>query len=135
MYTIYLSFLFIYKCSSQPTFTISSVCGSQLHVPHHQLHQQHHLQQHHTHHPPFAGSSSSTARGGSSAAIAINGGGGGMGGKGLCSWPARNSPVFAPLNAIMERCNDLLDLVQTVHDFRSVKDYRVYMLVKLKCKI
>ena len=36
----------------------------------------------------------------------------------LCPWPPRNSPVFAPLNAIMERCNDLLDLVQTVHDFR-----------------
>ena len=52
--------------------------------------------------------------------MTINGGGGGGGGMGLCSWPARNSPVFAPLNAIMERCNDLLDLVQTVHDFRSV---------------
>ena len=31
--------------------------------------------------------------------------------------------MFAPLNAIMERCNDLLDLVQTVHDFRSAVDY------------
>lgn len=38
--------------------------------------------------------------------------------KGLCGWPPRNSPVFAPLNAIMERCNDLLELVQTLHDFR-----------------
>ena len=38
--------------------------------------------------------------------------------KGLCAWPPRNSPVFAPLNAIMERCNDLLELVQTLHDFR-----------------
>ena len=49
---------------------------------------------------------------------------GGSGGKlegakgGLCAWPPRNSPVFAPLNAIMERCNDLLELVQTLHDFR-----------------
>ena len=38
--------------------------------------------------------------------------------KGPCAWPPRNSPVFAPLNAIMERCNDLLELVQTLHDFR-----------------
>lgn len=65
--------------------------------------------------------------------MAINGGGGTAGGgMGLCSWPARNSPVFAPLNAIMERCNDLLDLVQTVHDFRSVYEiqcniYNVYV--------
>ena len=42
-----------------------------------------------------------------------------VGGVSLCSWAPRNSPVFTPLNAIMERCNDLLDLVQTVHDFRS----------------
>ena len=40
--------------------------------------------------------------------------------KGLCSWPPRNSPVFGPLNAIMERCNDLLELVQTLLDFRLV---------------
>lgn len=46
-------------------------------------------------------------------------GGSSVGGVSLCSWPPRNSQVFAPLNAIMERCNDLLDLVQTVHDFRS----------------
>lgn len=38
--------------------------------------------------------------------------------RGLCPWPPRNSPVFFPLNAIMERCNDLLELVQTLHDFR-----------------
>ena len=38
--------------------------------------------------------------------------------KGLCPWPPRNSPVFGPLNAIMERCNDLLELVQTLRDFR-----------------
>lgn len=38
--------------------------------------------------------------------------------RGLCAWPPRNSQVFSPLNAIMERCNDLLELVQTLHDFR-----------------
>ena len=42
----------------------------------------------------------------------------GDGESGLCAWPPRNSPVFAPLNAIMERCNDLLELVQTLQDFR-----------------
>ena len=36
----------------------------------------------------------------------------------LCFWPPRNSPVFSPLNAIMERCNDLLELLQTLLDFR-----------------
>ena len=117
MYCILLQFMCMYifmrikYCiplySSQPMYTISSMRGSQLHVPHH-------------HHQ--VGSSSSIV-GGSSVTLASSvggGGGGGMGGGGLCSWPARNSPVFAPLNAIMERCNDLLDLVQTVHDFRSV---------------
>ena len=39
--------------------------------------------------------------------------------RGAASWPQRNSPVFASLNAIMERCNDLQELVQTVQDFRS----------------
>ena len=39
-------------------------------------------------------------------------------GRGLCPWPPRNSPVFAPLNAVMERCNDLLELVQTLLDFK-----------------
>jgi hypothetical protein len=106
--------------SSQPTFTISSVRGSQPLLP---PQQQYHHQQH-TH--PVPGSSSSIIGGPSSVTISGLGGGGGggagIGGKGLCLWPARNSPVFAPLNAIMERCNDLLDLVQTVHDFRSVKD-------------
>ena len=36
----------------------------------------------------------------------------------LAPWPPRNSPIFGPLNAIMERCYDLLELVQTVLDFR-----------------
>ena len=104
--------------SSLPTFTISSVRGSQLHLPPQQPHP-------YSHAHPVPGSSSSIIGGPSSIAISGvggGGGGGGIGGKGLCSWPARNSPVFAPLNAIMERCNDLLDLVQTVHDFRSVGD-------------
>lgn len=48
-------------------------------------------------------------------------------GKGLCAWPPRNSPVFAPLNAIMERCNDLLELVQTLHDFRLELVYITYI--------
>ena len=34
-----------------------------------------------------------------------------------CSWPPRNSPVFYSINGIMERCNDLLELVQTLLDF------------------
>jgi len=56
------------------------------------------------------------------------GGGGGGGGGGsdkapavqefsYCSWPPRNSPVFSSINGIMERCNDLLELVQTLLDF------------------
>ena len=40
--------------------------------------------------------------------------------KPLCPWPARNSPVFTSLNAIMERCNDLMELVQTILHFRWV---------------
>lgn len=36
-----------------------------------------------------------------------------------CVWPLRNSKVFHSLNAVMERCNDLLELVHTIHDFRS----------------
>ena len=35
----------------------------------------------------------------------------------FCSWPPRNSPVFSSINGIMERCNDLLELVQTLLDF------------------
>ncbi|KAL5499629.1 hypothetical protein EMCRGX_G011081 [Ephydatia muelleri] len=41
--------------------------------------------------------------------------------KALCPWPARNSSVFSSLNAIMERCNDLMELVQTVLHFREVE--------------
>ena len=33
-------------------------------------------------------------------------------------WPLRNSKVFHSLNALMERCNDLTELVHTIHDFR-----------------
>ena len=33
-------------------------------------------------------------------------------------WPLRNSKVFHSLNAMMERCNDLTELVNTMHDFR-----------------
>ena len=36
----------------------------------------------------------------------------------LCSWPARNVPAFHTLNMTMERCNDLLELVQTIEHFR-----------------
>lgn len=33
-------------------------------------------------------------------------------------WPLRNSKVFHSLNAVMERYNDLTELVHTIHDFR-----------------
>ena len=36
----------------------------------------------------------------------------------LCSWPPRNAPVFSSLNNTLERCNDLLELVQTIEHFR-----------------
>lgn len=39
----------------------------------------------------------------------------------LCSWPPRNSAVFTPINGMMERCNDLLELVQTLQDFQYVR--------------
>ena len=96
----------IFLCSSQPTFSIGSVRGSQL-----------------PHYPTVAPIKKGEAlldRGKEVASISTMTGFSVSGNGGLCSWPARNSPVFAPLNAIMERCNDLLDLVQTVHDFRSV---------------
>ena len=35
-------------------------------------------------------------------------------------WPLRNSKVFRSLNAVMERCNDLTELVHTMHDFRYI---------------
>ena len=44
----------------------------------------------------------------------------------LCAWPPRNSPVFAALSSFMERCNDLLELVQTVQDFRYTAIMCVY---------
>lgn len=40
------------------------------------------------------------------------------GGVVLCPWPPRNAPVFGAFSSFMERCNDLLELVQTVQDFR-----------------
>lgn len=40
-------------------------------------------------------------------------------------WPLRNSQVFYSVNATMERCNDLMELVHTIHDFRY--DIRMYM--------
>eukprot|EP00794_Sanderia_malayensis_P011161 gene11161-12333_t len=36
-------------------------------------------------------------------------------------WPARNSPVFGGLNSFMERCNDVLELVETTRDFRMLR--------------
>uniref|UniRef100_A0A1X7UKN4 Uncharacterized protein n=1 Tax=Amphimedon queenslandica TaxID=400682 RepID=A0A1X7UKN4_AMPQE len=38
----------------------------------------------------------------------------------LCSWPPRNSPVFTSLNSTLERCNDLLELVQTMEHFSEL---------------
>lgn len=46
----------------------------------------------------------------------------------LVPWPPRNSAIFSPLNTIMERCNDLLELGQTMQDFRWVR-----VLVGLMC--
>jgi dynein heavy chain len=37
-----------------------------------------------------------------------------------CAWPPRNSPVFTSLNLTMERCNDLLELVQTIEHFNEL---------------
>lgn len=38
-------------------------------------------------------------------------------------WPLRNSKVFHSLNAMMERCNDLMELVHAIHDFRYMYMY------------
>ena len=38
-------------------------------------------------------------------------------------WPLRNSKVFHSLNAVMERYNDLTELVHTMHDFRYTQYY------------
>ena len=45
-----------------------------------------------------------------------------------CSWPARNGPMFSNINAMMERCNDLLELVQTIEHFRYTSYTVVYTL-------
>ncbi|CAH1797693.1 unnamed protein product [Owenia fusiformis] len=37
-------------------------------------------------------------------------------------WPPRNAPCFDLLNAFMERCNDVLELVQTTRHFRLLAD-------------
>ena len=37
-------------------------------------------------------------------------------------WPARNASCFDHINAFMERCNDLLELVQTTDHFRKLSD-------------
>ncbi|ELU01785.1 hypothetical protein CAPTEDRAFT_107782 [Capitella teleta] len=37
-------------------------------------------------------------------------------------WPPRNAPAFDLLNAFMERCNDVLELVQTTRHFRLLAD-------------
>lgn len=49
---------------------------------------------------------------------------GGVGVSDHTPWPLRNSKVFHSLNAVMERYNDLTELVHTMHDFR----YTHYML-------
>lgn len=36
-------------------------------------------------------------------------------------WPARNSPVFGILNKFMERCNDVLELVEVSQQFKRIK--------------
>ena len=43
---------------------------------------------------------------------------GGVGVSDHTPWPLRNSKVFHSLNAVMERYNDLTELVHTMHDFR-----------------
>ena len=36
-------------------------------------------------------------------------------------WPARNNQVFGALNSFMERCNDVLELVQTTTHFKMLR--------------
>ena len=36
-------------------------------------------------------------------------------------WPARNHQVFGALNSFMERCNDVLELVQTTTHFKMLR--------------
>ena len=37
------------------------------------------------------------------------------------AWPARNTPVFAILNKFMERCNDVLELMEVSQQFKRIK--------------
>lgn len=37
------------------------------------------------------------------------------------SWPARNSPTFGILNKFMDRCNDVLELVEVSQQFKRIK--------------
>ena len=53
-----------------------------------------------------------------------------------CGWPLRNSKVFHSMNSVMERCNDLMELVHTIHDFRFVSGslctpYKILYIVSL----
>ena len=36
-------------------------------------------------------------------------------------WPQRSSETFSRLNALTERCNDVLDLVQTIRHFGQLE--------------
>lgn len=36
------------------------------------------------------------------------------------AWPARNNSCFTSLNSFMERCNDVLELVQTTQHFEML---------------
>ena len=47
-------------------------------------------------------------------------------------WPLRNSKVFYALNAVMERCNDITELVNTLRDFRLPLPIAVYITIYFK---
>ena len=75
----------------------------------------HQLQNYHHHHQPDT--------------LTINNSGNGSGSGGVdgddyevlrknCPWPRRNHACFLNLNVFMERCNDVLELVQTMRHFR-----------------
>eukprot|EP00912_Choanoflagellata_sp_UC4_P001366 UC4_evm2s846 len=36
-------------------------------------------------------------------------------------WPSRNHHIFDELNSFADRCNDVLDLVETIHQFQSLE--------------
>ena len=38
------------------------------------------------------------------------------------AWPPRNEKCFAGLSRFVERCNDLLDLVETTHHFLTLQE-------------